>query len=213
MAPISFERHCRSCHTLDFDSRLPGKEVPHGNANIVFDTLYSAYASIAIAADSDARLQESFKLREIPGKMSEEKKKARARDFALKESREAEKLLFTKTACGTCHTVSEIPAKGEHGMDGSHYTVTPPFIPKVWLPRARFSHTAHEYATCDSCHKGVRESEKTSDVFLPSVKVCTECHASVHQDKKVKSDCILCHSFHDSLPLAPDKKPVSVVAR
>ena len=35
LKPIQFDKHCRNCHSLGFDERLPGAEVPHGDAEAI----------------------------------------------------------------------------------------------------------------------------------------------------------------------------------
>jgi hypothetical protein len=43
--PIAFEKHCRDCHRLTFDPRLPRAEVPHGgDAQAVYGFIMAAYA-------------------------------------------------------------------------------------------------------------------------------------------------------------------------
>lgn len=80
------------------------------------------------------------------------------------------------------------------------------------MPEAIFSHGAHEEVKCESCHEGARTSSQTSDVLLPKIDSCRTCHSAaggVHQsegNKTVKSDCIMCHSYHESLLMDLDKK-------
>jgi predicted CXXCH cytochrome family protein len=48
---------------------------------------------------------------------------------------------------------------------------------------------------CDVCHEA-RVSEVSSDVLLPKIDVCTQCHAGESARNKVPSTCITCHIFH-----------------
>ncbi len=36
---IDFERHCHDCHSLEFEEKLPGKELSHGKNELVYKTL------------------------------------------------------------------------------------------------------------------------------------------------------------------------------
>lgn len=80
------------------------------------------------------------------------------------------------------------------------------------MPEAIFSHGAHEEVKCESCHEGARTSSKTSDVLLPKVESCRTCHSALggpHPTgghSTVRSDCIMCHSYHESLLMDLGKK-------
>lgn len=204
--PISFEKNCQSCHPLDFDERLPGVEVPHGDPNIVFRFLYSEYAKLALAEKIDRQTAEVFQLRGRPGGGIAQTAQAEAaqpnaatREFVERESRAAEDTLFKKTACKLCHRVvdSETPPEQITKDQSSRYAIIKPRIPVTWFPSARFNHNSHEEMTCESCHGKVRESKLTNDVLLPKVAKCQECHSDVSHNQTVSSPCIQCHSFHD----------------
>src|SRR3989442_4133231 len=81
---------------------------------------------------------------------------------------EAEKILWRKT-CNQCHTLS-FP-KG-----ASLPEVAPPSIPVKWMVHAAFDHNAHRMMTCTSCHAGATTSQLTSDVLLPGIQNCRQCH-------------------------------------
>jgi hypothetical protein len=123
-------------------------------------------------------------------------------------------MLFTKTACFLCHEVSKRDVSEDQLREeaSSQYEILKPQIPEIWMPESIFSHGAHEEVSCESCHAGARTSEKTSDVLLPRVDSCRECHSSLGDShprgghSTVKSDCIMCHSYHDSLLMSLDKK-------
>ncbi len=46
--PITFEAQCHSCHDLKFDTALPWREVPHGDAAAVKNAIGDFYARIAL---------------------------------------------------------------------------------------------------------------------------------------------------------------------
>lgn len=215
--PISFDRDCQSCHPLTFDPRMPTTEVPHGEPNLVFNTLYSEYAQAALGgerAKSSSVNEGEQETRQKPG-LSVERDGQKAVDFArasiVRESRQAERELFTKTACQLCHIVTE--HTDEVPENESLFTVLKPRIPNHWMTSARFSHVAHDEVSCESCHKSenhsVRESTETEDVLMPGIAQCRDCHTDTKTKGKVQSECVMCHSYHDSVGLQPaDKRSI-----
>ena len=217
---IDMEKHCAGCHSLEFDERLPGTVVPHGDPDTVYRFLYSEYAKLSLAAKEDTAIQETFNIRVKPGgraaSMEAQPKVDEdfIRAFVEDESRKAERMLFTKTACYLCHEVSTKDVSDDQLREegGSRYEVLKPQIPEVWMPEAIFSHGAHEEVSCESCHEGARSSTQTSDVLLPKVDSCRTCHSALGGQhptgghSTVRSDCIMCHSFHESLLMDLDRK-------
>jgi hypothetical protein len=210
--PIKFETHCRDCHSLGFDSRMPTVQVPHGDDEAVYPALFTEYTKLLLLKSVEPVEQEpqpGFE-RTLPGGTGVPKPKAETVNATLvsTEARNAERQLFTKTACFLCHDFSEKPAN-EQTDTNSHFHVKKPNIPSTWFPGARFSHGSHEEVSCESCHTATRKSTKTSDVLIPGVKLCRDCHAQEDKQGFVKSDCVLCHSYHDSLGF-PDEKKKSI---
>lgn len=210
--PIKFEKHCQDCHSLGFDSRLPDVQVPHGNDEAVYPALFTEYTKLLVMKGGVKKpltgAEDSF-TREIPAGTSgvARNQKLSDKDVALvtAEARSAEKELFTKTACYLCHNASEKPASNQSPTN-AHYQVVEPAVPSVWLKKSIFDHGAHEEVSCESCHEGVRKSSETTDVLLPGVKSCQDCHSQVAKHGFVKSDCTMCHSYHDSLGVPADRK-------
>lgn len=209
MKPIVMERDCQSCHSLGFDSRLPATEAPHAESDLVYKFLFATYASFILTEDEGA-LPAGFE-RHRPGDQqsrSEEQKVSFARVGVEQEARDAEKELFTRTACVLCHEVSERKEEAAvlNAQQKSSFETLKPKIPERWLPAARFDHGAHEAVQCQECHTDVEKSEATANVLLPQIAKCQECHVSSAHAAKVSTSCIGCHSFHDSLPLEQEKK-------
>lgn len=206
IAPISMERHCASCHGLQFDERLPDTHVPHAEPDIVYKFLYAEYAKFLLA---DSPQQQSAPIRLKPGAALPQAGAAHT-SFVRGEveslARAAERELFTRTACQLCHEISETEDSEAVREQRSRYAVLKPEIPEVWMPGARFGHGSHEELSCESCHTGVRNSSQTSDVLLPGRNHCQHCHADSAGSGKLESNCVLCHSYHDSLALDPGRK-------
>lgn len=228
ITPISFEANCQECHSLEFDERLPGVEVPHGSPDVVFRTLYSEYAKLLLSSEATSPSRKEFQQRggRIPGKASPaqvaEEVEAKSGDdfsrgFVEQESRSAERGLFSRTACYLCHAVSErrLPEAQLREQGKSRFEVLKPQIPARWMPASTFSHGSHEEAQCESCHTGVRQSARTADVLLPKIETCRECHSQHRVVGKVTSDCVMCHSYHESQTMPDERKrPINeIVAR
>lgn len=200
-APVSFERHCHSCHSLAFDTSLPDIEAPHAAPDEVFSSLLKHYSLSTLAGISE----HSGKQRPIPGSPAQiEETRRVARAVALSSARTAETQLFTKTACAVCHQVAE-RAERANG-DGSRFEVRSAEITSEWFTRAHFSHAAHESLQCQGCHQGIMESEHTSELHMPSIKGCRDCHSSLGGDGTIRSDCVMCHSYHTPITLPEAKK-------
>ena len=208
LEPISFDKDCRDCHSLAFDERLPNVEVPHGDAEQVYPALFAEYTKVVLLHDDESMPNAARDMKrdmvdvdnnpqEIPGPATVE--------TVVKNARDAEKQLFTKTGCFLCHSYSEKPEQDKTPMN-SHYQILDPAIPSVWFKAARFSHGAHEEFTCESCHSKTRESSKTSDLLLPNKQLCQECHSSASHKGYVRSDCVECHSYHDALGMPVGNK-------
>ena len=215
--PITFEKNCQSCHPLTFDDRLPSSQVPHGSPDVVFNYLYAEYAKLFMA-EHGTKAAEIVATRFRPGHEAAPVRAAESnptREAVERESRSTEKLLFTKTACLLCHDVSEkkggessnlVGIDPQSGLMVSRYQVLNPEIPSRWMPASTFSHGAHQELRCDSCHRGVPNSTETSDVLMPGIAGCRDCHHDPGRAGKVDSSCVMCHSYHDPLDLEDGTK-------
>jgi len=207
MTPISFEKDCRQCHSLGFDERLPDVQVPHANAEGVYSTLFAEYAKLILVAGNNrpAPVPETFRAMPQGTELPPTKELDPDVRLVQLEAREAEKDLFTRTGCFLCHNYREKP-QSEWSVEGSRYMIEKPNVPHVWMPKASFNHGAHEEVSCESCHENARKSKDTSDVLLPSIKTCRECHVGRERTGFVTSDCVQCHSYHKALEVPREKK-------
>ncbi|MEY4669294.1 MAG: hypothetical protein RL518_1993 [Pseudomonadota bacterium] len=208
MLPIRFDTHCRECHSLGFDERLADSEVPHGDVDLVYPTLFAEYAKLLLLDGERGLGRPSEAVRALPGtgeSPDESRHLTPDAKLAQANARRAEEELFTRTACFLCHDYREKPLS-EQRSDGSRYTITPPRIPEVWMTKARFDHGAHEEVSCESCHEKTRRSTDTRDLLLPSIQVCRECHLQDAKPGFVKSECAQCHPYHAALEVSREKK-------
>ncbi len=211
--PINFEEHCASCHPLEFDERLPGRSVPHGEPDTVYNYLFAEYAKLFLAKEGkDTEAKDIFRARKPGKKVSREEELIFARGSVESVSRSMEESLFKRTACHLCHNVTErieaeVVSAVTSGVGGSSkFKIVPPNIPVRWMPASTFDHGAHQEIACESCHGGVKDSEVTADVLLPGIDNCKQCHEQENTKGMVVSDCVTCHSYHQPLLLDEDRK-------
>ncbi len=211
--PISFARHCESCHSIKFDERVKDRFLPHGDAQKAFRFIKAElarfYVERALELANAKRLSENAD--EEPRK-KRKKKRSTLRDGQPttpdseaglqldgkkleEESRDAELALFTTGgACFMCHDVEKVAPSETPNQP--RFLALNPRLPERKMPAARFDHGAHRLESCESCHGNVRESTSASDILLPRIARCRECHADPGKLGKIDSPCLQCHQHH-----------------
>jgi hypothetical protein len=77
-------------------------------------------------------------------------------------------------------------------------SIEPVNVTQVWFPRAVFDHSAHRALECAACHADARTSQKSSDVLLPGIKTCVQCHSPASGRSGGAGDsCTECHRYHN----------------
>lgn len=213
--PISYARHCERCHAIKFDERVGDRFLPHGDAAKAFVHIKAELARLFVER-SAALASAAETVSEEPRKRRKKKDRSTRRDREVTaqtepelglvmdkkklddESREAELALFTAGgACFMCHDVEKVAPT--ETPDQPRFLVLNPRLPERKMPAARFDHGAHRLAMCDSCHGNVRESTSASDILLPRIARCRECHTDPGRPGTINSPCLQCHRHH---PLA-----------
>jgi len=113
--------------------------------------------------------------------------------FSSEQLEGAEGSLFRHN-CNHCHFEQKDRQrdKDDDGLPGLPvYKETN--IPRRWFTHARFSHQHHRMLNCTQCHEA-KTSRRTSDVLMPSVDSCKQCH---NPSVGVRNDCVECHNYHD----------------
>jgi hypothetical protein len=217
MAPVKFATACAGCHSLAFDKRFE-EGVPHDTPEVVDTFLRRKFAAYIAAHSNELREMESPD-RDLTGKMLPPKNRVvTPAQWVAQQVAIAEELLWHKT-CAQCHTLTMTPlpdtgiarweaassqstGRGLNGqaenvvMDsGARPAVAQAKIITRWMPHARFDHSAHTGFTCVSCHAKALTSTETSDVLIPGIATCQECHAPGAEH--VESRCFECHTYHD----------------
>ena len=193
MIPIKMETHCSGCHSLLFDEHDPTSGVPHGDLEGVYKTLREHF-SREYLVQSGSLGSDGGRQRRPGGeqRVMNEAEQRRARDWVDTQSLKIARELLEKRVCVDCHEVTHDPSKT--GLE--EWRVEPVQLTSDWMPRARFDHAAHISETCVSCHSRAPDSKHASDVLLPGISRCRECHGGTDTSAKVASDCLMCHPFH-----------------
>ena len=188
MRPVSMERHCARCHSLQFDPGNPARQVPHGSLEQVRTMLREFYARSVLAGSPAAKNAAGME-RVRPGAVaSPEERREAVRLADEKASRAMRELLETRKVCSTCHYVSR-SARGD-------WQIAPVALTASWMPGAVFNHASHATEPCITCHE-VRTSRRAEDIAMPEIARCRECHGGAAATApKVASDCASCHRFH-----------------
>jgi hypothetical protein len=188
MAPVNFEKHCMSCHPLEFDAPRFKDPAPHKEAKIVQAYLIERYTNYI--AQHPGEVHERVQLNPaLPDNLSRTAPPApnNATEWVAQRVEEADRLLFQKD-CKLCHDLT-YPAPASI-----------PDVPKAnlttkWMKNAWFDHKPHQLVECIECHTDAPKSKLTADVLLPGIATCEKCH---HEGKDAAvSQCYECHVYHD----------------
>jgi len=229
-APVSFDKSCRSCHSLDFDIHIQ-TEAPHTTPAEVRDFVTQTITGFAQShpdvVAAEIRHWPSQPL--LPGQIQMPPPHSAAEWIANRVDR-AEVILW-RGKCGPCHR--DLNQSAPSGVTPIALTTTRPAassLPRIepsqqparWFADAVFSHPAHQAVECAECHAKALTSFSGSDVLMPTIATCRRCHdgSSSPQGPPVKtghaeSGCFLCHLYHGSQPgrLAATHKLADLVSR
>jgi predicted CXXCH cytochrome family protein len=195
MLPISMETHCSGCHSLRFDEHDPSSGVPHGDLPGLYKTLREHFSRAYLVQNTSAASLPGNGEHRRPGNQQRaltELEQRRARDWVDAQTLKIARELLEKRVCADCHEVTRMAEKT--GLE--QWQVEPVQLTSNWMPRARFDHAAHISETCVSCHAGAPKSKRATDILLPDIARCRECHGGASSSAKVASDCLMCHPFH-----------------
>lgn len=184
MEPVNYYQHCAACHPLTFDRRF-AEAVPHKEPAVVHDFVVKKFTEWIAAHPEELREprnQHARIPRSTPAALPNN-----AAAWVSARVDESEALLRVKT-CKECHAIT--PA--DHGIPA----IDKARITARWMEHAEFDHSAHQMLLCETCHDKARTSRKTSDLLLPGIQVCRDCHISGRQDA-ARADCAECHVYHD----------------
>ncbi|MEP6808977.1 MAG: cytochrome c3 family protein [Chthoniobacterales bacterium] len=212
MRRINFESHCQQCHSLQFDVKNPGFQLPHGDAALVrtfLRTLPAQYGELArrekkMTNDGQIAQFAGQQVRQLLGQYGSGAELERAVFFATnpyKVAAQSDAATRARYAgCAFCHEVKQ-------GSAGAFPVpeITRPVTIDRWMPHASFSHARHESVlSCRECHVAAEGSRLTSDVLMPVKEGCVICHSETAAPlKRASAECSTCHVFHAPDPRAP----------
>ena len=190
MAPVTYAKDCASCHPLFFDPLIEAM-APHDTTEKVHGFVTQSLRDFI--AKNPAQIGRPDPVRgRIPVNFPASMPMVRnAADWVQARTANVERLLWSKT-CAECHTL-EVLRPGLAPVGSSLPRVVPTNIPTGWMPRARFDHAAHQLTSCTSCH-AAQTSRATSDVLMPSIATCQQCHKPA---RGAESRCFECHEYHE----------------
>ena len=193
--PVTMGEHCQSCHSLEFDPKASARQVPHGKIADVVSTLQEHYAKVALTNSGiDVATENGI---QRPGQRESETKRESALKWATAEAARISTELFEVRVCFECHQISRDASSAD---PSKRYQIAPIAITQHWLPKSRFPHSRHSTYQCADCHN-VATSKKSSDIAIPDIKNCRECHGGNEKAKdKAPGTCETCHGFHTGSP-------------
>lgn len=184
-APISMEKSCQQsdCHSLEFSEPAEGV-IPHGSEREVMDRLRGFY--VRWLAESP----ENFVECEIGNKANNTLRLSLACANDLAKNNAQTTLFNQDGVCSECH---EIKTADDNETP---WKVTPVKINRDYHSNSIFPHEKHSLTDCVACHDKTN-SESSSDISMPPIDKCRECHVGERPEKgKASNSCDSCHQFH-----------------
>ena len=200
---VDMEADCGMCHSLAFE-QIGGvtRTLRHGEPRQVVADILSFYRT-------GGRDQRPIELasgpRSRPGDVNQIRSAiqfARAKSGASARAVDAVRSVFTGDgACAECHVVTP-PSGGQF-----NWGIRPVAFPVRYLLNGWFDHRPHQAAqrpnqpriegsqACLSCHTANRSSDAT-DLMIPNVASCRDCHGGESTSLPVPSTCAMCHDYH-----------------
>lgn len=202
--PVRFQQDCRSCHEMRFDPAVANREIPHGSVDQVLSTLREFYAFMKSRPPVPVHDSDKPPLALTrPGKPDTPiRSYIHFNSNDLVTASAAATAVFEKTTCVVCHEPQRVSGPGRTGTTGQdmpQWSIPSMSPPHAWMPQSRFDHRTHQLTECKTCH-AAEKSSKATDVLMPGLAICRECHAPTSPAaQRASSDCGTCHSFHTAV--------------
>jgi hypothetical protein len=190
MAPVTYEKHCASCHSLAFDARF-SEPAPHKKPEVVIDFVTQKFTEYIAKHPDEVHLADPPDPRILRPPMPPARD---AQEWIERRIADTKVLLWRKT-CVECHTLNFGGNRVESIGAAPLPSVPEAAIPSRWMKHSFFNHTSHQMLICAECHTRAAVSEKASDVMIPGIDTCRECHHS--GSDAAESRCFECHLYHD----------------
>lgn len=206
---INMRDHCSSCHKLEFN----GREIPHGDTALAIRSIEEYFIALYVTPDREIETPP----RRLPGRTV---RTCEDTDYAcaIAKAEEEIQLQFDRSGCITCHRVSSIDngsitqdqlatlGAGTSSLSplSQSWIVEEVRLNADWYGKAHFDHLSHltqtgqsEIEQCSGCHQATT-SEHSSDVLIPKITTCFQCHNDNSANSKISMGCVHCHSHHPS---------------
>ena len=179
---VRMEDACEGCHSLVSGRTASGfSKLRHGNVKHLAEDL---------ARISSGPRQRVGPLRQRPGQIGS------AAPYRADFGRPVRAYIGLSNAlsvggvCTECH----LPTRGPTGQAD----LIPVNLPDRFFTTSFFNHEAHKKQECTDCH-AADTSRAASDLLIPDLKSCRDCHlgaTAVKTAKTVPSECAMCHAYH-----------------
>ncbi len=208
MKPVNYEQHCSQCHPLSIqlvgkwhDARVQAAAetfrklpAPHKDPGTVRAALRERYIQFVEENPSVIGTKEMTEaLPRLPWLQPPQSGTETKDSWAKQQLQEGERILFTGGGgCRYCHEVRV--ERGARGLpEYAPSSIRAASIPERWFPHSFFSHDRHQMLKCTECHDATH-SRLTSDMLMPTIENCRECHSP---QRGTRTDCAECHHYHD----------------
>lgn len=188
MAPVTMENSCARCHSLAFDVARPDREVPHAPPEKVIANLREYFSTRFIEERMGGENDNSVRR---PGVKAETPRlQKEGLEWVEARTQEVAQDMFERRACVTCHEVDVVETSS-----GKTWHVRPNRLNQDWFVAAPFPHYKHRNQECSDCH-AARDSTESSDILMPHIEQCQDCHGGANTEDHVLSMCVTCHEYH-----------------
>lgn len=212
-APISMEGQCAACHELTFDPSAPDRQLPHGKPREVVLTLQDYFTRKFSDPNAGRATRER---RRLPGHQEEEETCTGVPfDCAMRSARKEIESQFTRRGCIGCHGVIDTQASNVF----DRFQVVPIRFARDYFPASHFDHRSHQIqgkltgdAACLSCH-AAKKSKDSSDLMVPGITKCAQCHGDKAAAGRVTVQCVSCHEYHPREPKLIEPMTPSLTTR
>lgn len=194
--PVTMQARCSGCHELTFDPGAPDRQLPHGKPREVVLTLQDYFTRKFSAPEAGRPTRER---RRLPGHDEEEQTcNGAPYECGLRAARAEIESQFSRRGCVSCHVV--VDTRAQSAFD--RFQVYPIRFTRDYFPAGRFDHRSHQIqgkltgdAACLSCHQA-KSSEDSTDLMLPALDQCEQCHGDRPEAQRIPVQCVTCHSYH-----------------
>ncbi len=195
MRPIEMERDCGYCHELVFqpDNIDVLRELPHAKPVEVQEIVHDYYSARVLEGGLNVPGAPADSARRRPGQVMSLAARSEGLEWASQQAELELKRIMEVSLCGDCHVAQAAAEPDSRGR--TVWTVQGALLQRHWMPKAWFDHGPHFAMDCVSCHAATT-SKSATDVLMPPIENCRDCHKGEQAGASASSECLACHEFH-----------------